>query len=64
MAFVFFNLHFSANITEGIDTYIHLIDILTDFSVGKLAVTDQTQPTKNSFWNQIIENEVQETFHL
>ena len=44
MAFVFFNLHFSANVTEGIDTYIHLIDILTDFSVGKLAVTE-SDPT-------------------
>ena len=39
MAFVFFNSHFSANITESIDTYTHL-DILTDLSVG-VAVTEQ-----------------------
>ena len=39
MAFVFFNLHFSANITKSIETYTHL-DILTDLSVG-VAVTEQ-----------------------
>ena len=38
MAFVFFTSHFSANITESIDTYTHL-NILTDFSVG-VAVTE------------------------
>ena len=39
MAFVFFNSHFPANITQSIDTYIHL-NILTDFSVG-VAVVEQ-----------------------
>ena len=38
-AFVFFNSHFSANITERIDTYIDL-NILTDFSVS-MAVIEQ-----------------------
>ena len=38
-AFVFFNSHFSANITERIGTYIHL-NILTDFSVS-IAVIEQ-----------------------
>ena len=39
MAFVFFNSHFSVNIIESIDTYIHL-NILTDLSVG-MAVIEQ-----------------------
>ena len=65
MAFVFFNSHFPANITQSIDTYIH-VNILTDFSVGMAVVEAVTkiQPTKTRFWNQIIDNEVQETFHL
>ena len=32
MAFVFFNSHFSVDITESIDTYIHLNILITDFS--------------------------------